>query len=793
MLSGGIETVSSGGLISGSPGAGTVILGGTLNVLSGGTAEYFDISRGVANVSAGAGADNVTVASGGTLNVRGMITGNAAVLAGGVENVSSGGLISGSPGVGTVISGGTVNVRHGGMAQFVDVSSGGALNVSGRAGDTAIFGGGLEHVLSGGVVSGVTISGGTLELGSGAVVSGPIEFAGRGGTLRIDAATMPTNVISGLVAGDMIDLAGASFISGGTVSYVHTSSSSVLEVIEGGKTFDLQLDPSQNLTGLPFVLAADGHGGTEIFASDFPGVALGINDAGQIVGYANGEGFLYSNGSFTALNGFTLAGSINDKGQIVGYAVAGFAEGVLYSNGTYTTFNDPFATSDTNAFGINNAGQIVGYYSGSGGTHGFLYDPSIGPLTDPKAWTTLDDPLVDSSQITTAFGINNTGEVVGTYYNDGQHGFLYAGGNYTTIDDPLGTFTQLDGINDAGQIVGEFYYNGNWHGFLYSNGTYTTLDNPAGAGQFGTVITGINNIGTLVGTYDDSNGTEHGFVITPQTANITNNNTSVALSGDYAMVTTSATNDAVVINGDYGSVTDHGAGNTITLNGSFQSVTVRGAGNDTIAINGNDGAIFLSNNNDVVATLTGNNDTVLFESQDNDTLTLSNNAGPLTIASANHNDAVVFAGNGGTVIMTPGDTLDYTAVGATIDIKASNATVNLSGDNDVLTIGGNLSITRNDTVNITGASDSVTLSANSGNDLFNFGSAISGKDVISGFDSSDVIQFNISLFANFSAVMSAASQTGAGVVITDPNNQNNTITLADVPLADLQQSNFKFV
>src|SRR5262249_18002453 len=86
-----------------------------------------------------------------------------------------------------------------------------------------------------------------------------------------------------------------------------------------------------------------------------------------------------------------------------------------------------------------------------------------------------------------------------------------------------GTFTQLDGINDAGQIVGEFYYNGNWHGFLYSNGTYTTLDNPAGTGQFGTVITGINNIGTLVGTYDDSNGlsTASSLPRRPQTLQIT--------------------------------------------------------------------------------------------------------------------------------------------------------------------------------------------------------------------------------------------------------------------------------
>ena len=41
--------------------------------------------------------------------------------------------------------------------------------------------------------------------------------------------------------------------------------------------------------------------------------------------------------------------------------------------------------------------------------------------------------------------------------------------NYTTLDDPLagGFFgTQATGINDAGQIVGRYFNNGGFHGFL---------------------------------------------------------------------------------------------------------------------------------------------------------------------------------------------------------------------------------------------------------------------------------------------------------------------------------------
>jgi len=41
---------------------------------------------------------------------------------------------------------------------------------------------------------------------------------------------------------------------------------------------------------------------------------------------------------------------------------------------------------------------------------------------------------------TVAYGINNSGQIVGSYTNaSGAHGFLLSGGTYTTLDDPLGT------------------------------------------------------------------------------------------------------------------------------------------------------------------------------------------------------------------------------------------------------------------------------------------------------------------------------------------------------------------
>jgi probable HAF family extracellular repeat protein len=92
------------------------------------------------------------------------------------------------------------------------------------------------------------------------------------------------------------------------------------------------------------------------------------------------------------------------------------------------------------------------------------------------------------------------------YYTSGlsdNHGFLYSGGVYTTLDDPAGSQTAAQGINDAGQIVG-FYGNGNAndsHGFLYSGGVYTTLDDPLATGS--TLPQGINATGQIVGNYNN--------------------------------------------------------------------------------------------------------------------------------------------------------------------------------------------------------------------------------------------------------------------------------------------------
>src|SRR5262249_47353095 len=84
-----------------------------------------------------------------------------------------------------------------------------------------------------------------------------------------------------------------------------------------------------------------------------------------------------------------------------------FAHGFLLSNGAYTILDVPGAT-DTEAYGINNVGQIVGSYRNSTGTHGFLLSNG--------AYATLDGPSISFPiTYTVAYGINDFGQIVGLY------------------------------------------------------------------------------------------------------------------------------------------------------------------------------------------------------------------------------------------------------------------------------------------------------------------------------------------------------------------------------------------
>jgi probable HAF family extracellular repeat protein len=211
--------------------------------------------------------------------------------------------------------------------------------------------------------------------------------------------------------------------------------------------------------------------------------AYGINDAGQIVGTyygfnASSHGFVLSNGVYTTVDvpGFsgTEVTAINNTGAIVGqcWHTGGSAYGFIYSGGSYTILSDPDLNNAgyTNVTGINDAGQVVGdWKDGNTNSHGFLYSNGT--------YTALNGPSNASAMH--PGGINNAGEISGYYVDltfgpqEGSHGFLDNGGNYVTLNEPLeyvpppfNTFAH--GINNAGQIGGTYIDSSNdWHGFLY--------------------------------------------------------------------------------------------------------------------------------------------------------------------------------------------------------------------------------------------------------------------------------------------------------------------------------------
>ena len=207
------------------------------------------------------------------------------------------------------------------------------------------------------------------------------------------------------------------------------------------------------------------------------------------------HGFLDTGGSFTQIDvppvNSANAHGINGAAQIVGGV---FTSGFLYNAGNFTFISAGLSTS---ASGINDAGQIVGSYTNS--VHGLFWH---GFLDTAGNITTFDFPGANS---TFANGINGSGQIVGSYSNNTDtHGFLDTGGSFTQIDVPGATSTEASGINDAGQIVGSFTNSTGTHGFLDTGGSFIQIDVP---GATSTEASGINDAGQIVGSTFVSGGT----------------------------------------------------------------------------------------------------------------------------------------------------------------------------------------------------------------------------------------------------------------------------------------------
>lgn len=276
---------------------------------------------------------------------------------------------------------------------------------------------------------------------------------------------------------------------------------------------------NNNATFHGFVRAANG----TIKMFDVPGAGkghgngtsvLGINASGEIVGFYINTTTHMSAGFVRAQDGkiteFTPPGSgaygtealgINDAGTVVGQ----------YNGGCYLRHNtgvmkDFYCGPIGDVTGINADGTVTGVY---GGDHIQAFvRTSDGTRTRFRM----------GPQSTVPSGINSAGVITGYSSFNGdveQWGFVRApDGALTKFRAPHAILTQTAGINDAGVVAGYLQTSGGAqpYGFVRAaDGTITTFQ-PPGA----TVVytTGINNNDVVIGWYEDSGGT-HAYIFTP--------------------------------------------------------------------------------------------------------------------------------------------------------------------------------------------------------------------------------------------------------------------------------------
>jgi hypothetical protein len=164
------------------------------------------------------------------------------------ERVGEGQIVDGA----VVANGGTVEVTGGGTFNRGTIDAGGTVIA--------------DYSAPAAVIGDVLIDSGLLDLTDGQPAGGTIAFGpvtdDIGGTLEIDDETMPSGTIVGMAPGDTIHLA-YQFPYDATGTAV-VASGNVLQVMEDGQTFDLQLDPIQDFTPDRFALADDLNGGTNV-------------------------------------------------------------------------------------------------------------------------------------------------------------------------------------------------------------------------------------------------------------------------------------------------------------------------------------------------------------------------------------------------------------------------------------------------------------------------------------------------------------------------------------------------
>jgi hypothetical protein len=215
--------------------------------------------------------------------------------------------------------------------------------------------------------------------------------------------------------------------------------------------------------------------------------------------------------SKTAMETDTFA--VNNSGMIAGDYVdsKSVQHGMILAGKKLTTVDHPNCTTSGGYpaaiafYGINSAGAAAGFCASTktGLYTGFVYSAG--------KFIAINFPKSTGTQ---AIGINDAGDVVGDYLDSAgvQHGFVKKGNKYTSIDVKGETTPYAWAINNSGQMV-VFAINsaGGYDSFVYNGKTFKKIADP-NASTTGTIARSLNNKGDVVGAYFNSAGDEIGFL-----------------------------------------------------------------------------------------------------------------------------------------------------------------------------------------------------------------------------------------------------------------------------------------
>ena len=137
-------------------------------------------------------------------------------------------------------------------------------------------------------------------------------------------------------------------------------------------------------------------------------------------------------------------------------------------------------------------GGVVGTFIDNVAQHGFVYNGST--------YTTLDAPGTTNGA-TLAVAINSSNLITVQAYNSSGvlTSYLFDGTNWTPLSVPNAVTTAVHQINNRGEIAMSWYDSGNVeHGAILADGVYYVNDDPSGTN---TTIRGINNKNEIVGSY----------------------------------------------------------------------------------------------------------------------------------------------------------------------------------------------------------------------------------------------------------------------------------------------------